>query len=48
MAFLRLWVIAAALLMLSGGDMEHLQAENLNLLHPHEHSLVLNRGIRGT
>lgn len=48
MVFLRWWVIAAALLMLSGVDMEHLHAENLNLLHPHEHNLVLNRGIRGT
>lgn len=48
MAFLRWWVTAAALLMLRGVDMEHLHAENLNLLHPHEHNLVLNRGIRGT
>lgn len=47
MAFLRWWVIAAALLMLCGVDMEHLHAENLNLIYPHEHNLVLNHGIKG-
>lgn len=48
MAFLRWWVPTAALLMLGGVDTEHLGAENLNLLHPREHHLVLNRGIKGT
>lgn len=48
MAFLRWLLIATALLMLCGVDMEHLHAENLNLLHPHEHNLVLNPGVTGT
>lgn len=48
MAFLSWLLIATALLMLSGVDMEHLHAENLNLLHPHEHNLVLNGGFTGT
>lgn len=48
MAFLSWLLIATALLMLSGVDMEHLHAENLNLLHPHEHNLVLNSGFTGT
>lgn len=40
-------MLAAALLMLNGIDMEHLQAENLNLIPPHAHDLVLNRGMGG-
>lgn len=47
MKCLRWWMPAVALLMLRGVDMEHLQAENLNLIPPHEHKLVLNRGMRG-
>lgn len=47
MKSLRWWMPAVALLMLGGVDMEHLQAENLNLIPPHEHNLVLNRGMRG-
>lgn len=41
------WMPAVALLMLNGTDMEHLQAENLNLIPPHAHDLVLNRGMGG-
>lgn len=48
MAFFKWWVPAAALLMLGEVDAEHLGAENLNLLHSHEHHLVLNRGVKGT
>ena len=46
----RRWLPTAALLLLlsvARADMEHLQAENLNLLPPDEHKLVLNRGMRG-
>lgn len=44
------WLPAAALLLLSvaAADTKHLQAENLNMIHPDEHQLVLNRGMRGT
>lgn len=38
---------AVALLMLNGIDMEHLHVENLNLIPPHAHDLVLNRGMEG-
>lgn len=48
MALFKWWVPAAALLMLGEVDAEHLGAENMNLLHSHEHHLVLNRGITGT
>lgn len=48
MGFLRWWVPAVALLMLRGVDLEHLHAENLNLLHEHEYNLVLNHGTKGT
>lgn len=49
MKYLRCLSPAVVLLLLSvtGLDMEHLQAENLNLLSPDEHKLVLNRGMRG-
>lgn len=49
MTCLRCWLTAVALLLLSVArvNMEHLQAENLNLLPPDEHNLVLNRGMRG-
>lgn len=45
----RCWLPAAALLLLgvAGVVMEHLQAENLNLISPDEHNLVLNPGMRG-
>lgn len=48
MKCLRCGLLAGLLLLLSlaGVDMEHLQAENLNLLPQHEHNLVLNRGMR--
>ncbi|TMS21089.1 Fibrinogen-like protein 1-like protein [Larimichthys crocea] len=48
MGCLRCWLPAVALLLLSVAevDMEHLQAENLNLILPDEHNLVLNRGMR--
>lgn len=49
MRCLKRGLLAGLLLLLSlaGVDMEHLQAENLNLLPQHEHNLVLNRGMRG-
>lgn len=49
MKCVRCWLPAAALLLLSvtGVDMEHLQAENLNLLYPDAHNVVLNQGMRG-
>lgn len=39
--------MALLLLSVAEVDMEHLQAENLNLIPPDEHNLVLNRGMRG-
>ena len=48
MKFLRWWMPAVTLLMLHGVHMEDLQAENLNLIQPQDHSLVLNHGMRGT
>ncbi|KAF3701320.1 Fibrinogen-like protein 1-like protein [Channa argus] len=48
MKCLRCWLPAVALLLLSvaGVNMGHLQAENLSLLPPDKHNLVLNRGMR--
>lgn len=49
MQCVRCWLLAATLVLLSvaGVDMEYLQADNLNLLPPDEHNLVLNGGMRG-
>lgn len=33
--------------MIRGVDMEDLKAENVNLIPPHEHHSVLNRGMKG-
>lgn len=33
--------------MIRGVDMEDLKAENANLIPPHEHNSVLNRGMKG-
>lgn len=41
------WILAVALLMIRGVDMEDLKAENVNLIPPHEHNSVLNRGMKG-
>ncbi|KAG7237290.1 hypothetical protein INR49_032623 [Caranx melampygus] len=48
MKSLRCWLPTVALLLLSVAtvNMEHLQAENLNLLPPQKHHLVLNRGMK--
>lgn len=43
----RWWMLAVPLLLLRRVDTEHLQAENLNVIRPHEHDLVLNRGTKG-
>ncbi|KAK5604224.1 hypothetical protein CRENBAI_020989 [Crenichthys baileyi] len=45
----RCWLLAVAtvlLLCVTGADMEHLQAENLNLLPINVHNTVLNRGMK--
>lgn len=47
MKCLRWWIPAVALLMIRGVDMEDLKAENVNIIPPHEHNLVLNRGMKG-
>ena len=43
------WLPTAAVLLLTvtGVDMEHLQAENLNILPPNKHNMVLNHGMAG-
>lgn len=47
MKCLGLWILAVALLMIRGVDMEDLKAENVNLVPPHEHNSVLNRRMKG-
>lgn len=41
------WILAVALFMIRGVDTEDLKAENVNLIPPHGHNSVLNRGMKG-